>query len=197
MAIAHYDSGSANRTTQTITGVDLTVWHTYKIIVKHTTARYYVDDELKAAEISGNMPHNKSMPVRLDRVSWGIQPITDGGLRPASQSRRPSPGFPDLENRTRWPKPPETMSNAPCMSRSQTRADLSPDKGTVELDLKLRDTASGDQWRWIYEEELDALAANATQKIDIDPFLFTGPEFDEIEAYFTVDDLESTAATIA
>ena len=72
VAIARYDPGSANRTTQTITGVDLTVWHTYKIIVKHTTARYYVDDELKAT-ISENMPHNKSMPVRLDRVSWGWQ----------------------------------------------------------------------------------------------------------------------------
>ena len=84
------------------------------------------------------------------------------------------------------------MSNAALyVTVTNAGGAYTPDKGTVELDLKLRDTASGDQWRWIYEEELDALAADATQRIDIDPFLFTSPDIDEIEACLTVDDLES------
>jgi hypothetical protein len=54
----------------TITGVDPTTFHQYKIIATNDSAKFYVDGVL-IVTYTENLPINKPMRIRLDRVSWG------------------------------------------------------------------------------------------------------------------------------
>lgn len=65
-----FASGSGSGESIPIGGVDVTEWHTYRIELTETVAKFFVDDELKLTN-SQYIPIGKPLHLRLDRVSRG------------------------------------------------------------------------------------------------------------------------------
>jgi hypothetical protein len=173
---------------QAIANVDTTEWHVYQMIIESNTARFYVDGQLKAT-LTQDVPDHLAMNVFLEAGNYDSTEklVVDS----VSLNQGDLPDF-QISNIAWAPNPPQTLSNADIqVSIKNTGGGYSPDQGTAELELKLRDTGSGDQWRWIYDKDISDLEDSSTVDVEISRFLFTSPDIDEIEVCLEPGDPET------
>ncbi len=104
-----------------------------------------------------------------------------------------SEGWPDLalESIDWSPSEPETMETASIhLQLRNVGLPYVADKGTLLIELTLRDTTSGDEYLWVFPETIASLGNNETADLDIDPFLFSTSDVDQIQVCLKFDDPE-------
>lgn len=173
-----------------IPGIDITAWHTYRIEIEGSTARFFVDEVLKVTHTS-NVPSGEAMYVRLDRISWGQNRtlsvdyvhLTDEVVTP------PDFEFQDLQYS---PPSPEMMEFTEVNSVLYNQGpDYHANTGYVFLDLQVLDSETGDEWYWRFPGQIDpVIAANTSYTVTLDRFWFTRPEIDSVTACMYYEDPE-------